>query len=138
VTTWPGEDLAHQYVLYPDPEFGIPYGVHVFVFKDRDALQRAAGDARAAAHSITYDEQDSRGVQAVVMLAQPVSLSLVIHEVTHTALYWARKTTRRKQRALGWLNGHTEDVPDLIGNLSAVIWYTLPAELCDATGQVYA
>lgn len=128
---WSDADLAWQGVFDAEPRWSIAHGVHVFVFKDVERLQAACENPEAGAHSITYRETDAAGVGAVILLAEPVTLSSIVHEVTHVALFWARRTTRRKQRALGWLNQHPESVPEIVGNLSAVLWHSLPADLLD-------
>lgn len=132
--TWPDADVAWQGVFEGDLRWSISHGVHVFVFNDVEALRRACGDAEAGAHSITYRKPDSAGVGAIVMLAQPVTLSAIVHEVTHVGLFWARGTTRRKQRAFNFLSHHTEYLPELISNLSSVLWFSLPQDLLEPLG----
>ena len=128
---WPDEDVAWQGVFGAELAWSVPHGVHVFVFNDVGALQRACEDPRAGGHSITYDEPDEAGVGALIMLARPVTLAVIIHEVTHVALFWSRPTVTPGQRARAFLNSHGEDIPELIGNLSAVLWYSLPKEHLD-------
>ena len=128
---WPDDDVAWQQVFEADPSWGIDHGVHVFVMKDVEALRRACEDPEAGAWSLSYRKPDSGNNRALIMLAPPATLSAVVHEVTHVALYWARDTARRKQRAFGWLGKHPESVPILTGNLASVIWYNLPLEFID-------
>lgn len=129
---WPGSDVAWESLFDEDPSLSVPHKVHVFVFNDRDALVRACGDPDAGAHSWSYGDADADNTRAVMLLARPVLLSAIAHEATHIALFWARDTTRRKQRAYGWLEGHPESVPELVGNLTAIVWHSLPTELIDA------
>lgn len=130
--TWPDADVEWQAVLKANLEgWTIGHGVHVFVFKTREALQAAAESPDAAAHSRTYDAPDAAGIGGLMMLSYPVPLSIVAHEVTHMVLVWAKATAGPQQKARRWLEEHPEEVAEIIGNLTAVIWYSLPEELLE-------
>lgn len=130
--TWPAADVAWQGVFTADEAWSIAHGAHVFVFHDVDGLRSACGDPLAGAHSLSYPQPDADGVGARMFFAQPVTLSAIVHEVTHVALFWARELAGPHTRARGWLADHPEEVAELVGNLAAVLWYSLPAELLDA------
>jgi hypothetical protein len=125
---WPAADVAWHGEFDSERRYSIEHGVRVFVFNDRDALQRAVEREDINGFSTTYGEEDADGMQATIMLAQPVELSTVVHEVTHVGLLWHRPKVRRKQRAHGWLDRHPESIAELIGNLSTVIWHNIPAK----------
>lgn len=125
---WPDADIAWHGAFDSERDYSIEHGVRVFVFTDLDALQRAVERDNVNAFSTTYGEEDADGMQATIMLAQPVELSTVVHEVTHVGLLWHRPKARRKQRAHGWLDRHPESIAELIGNLSTIIWFNIPDE----------
>lgn len=114
-----------------DEQYGIWHGVHVFVLNDVDAVRAASGDPDAHGWSSTYDEPDAGGVGAVILLYGPVPLALIAHEVTHVVLHWARSTATPHDRARRWLEQHPEEVAEVIGNLTAVLWYSIPEELLE-------
>lgn len=119
--TWPDAHIVLQDVINAAPDYSIPFAVHVFVFDTVAHLRDACGDPEASAHSTTYDEPDDAGIGAVVMLAEP-HLSLVAHEATHIALHH-HGNEAGKGSAKTWLAYHPESVAEMIGNLTALIWY---------------
>ncbi len=129
---WPSADVLWQSVFDADDEWGIPHGVHVFVMRDVESLQRASQSPTAGAWSLSYDEPDDQNVRGLILLAPPVELSAVIHEVTHVALHWASFEPNAHDRARRWLRDHPESVPILTGNLSTVVWVNLPREVSNA------
>lgn len=123
---WPDEHVAWQGVVDADEGMSVPFGVHVFVFHTEEQLRAACGDAEASAHSATFDEPDDANIGALVMLsAENLELSLVAHEVAHIALFHHGKDVGRTV-AKRWLAHHPESVAEMIGNLTALIWFLIP------------
>lgn len=123
---WPDAHVAWEAVLDAAPHLGMPFATHVFVFHTAEQLRAACGDPDAGAFSSTFDEVDDAGVGALVMLSREhLALSLVAHEATHVALFHHRESAGRIG-ARRWLNEHPESVADMAGNLTAVIWHSLP------------
>lgn len=128
---FPRDEVVWHGCFAKDHPYAIEHDVDVFVFESVEALHRATGQTTISAQSRSFPQPDADGVGAIILLTQPVPLSTIVHEVTHVALFWARRTARRKQRAYGWLANHPEQVAELVGNLSAVLWHSLPAHLLD-------
>ena len=121
--TWPDTHVVLQDVISPAPEYSIPFAVHVFVFDTIEHLREACATSDAHAHSMTYDEPDDANIGAIVMLvASDLHLSLVAHEATHIALNHHTKHAGN-ETAEDWLADHPESVAEMIGNLTALIWY---------------
>lgn len=126
---WPDSAVKRQLRIDAWPDLSVPFRVQVFLFRTTDELRAACGDPLAAAHSISYRKVDREGVGAVIMLtAEELELSLVAHEVTHIALYWWGHRVPKKRTARRVLRKHSERVPEMIGNLTALIWYSLAHE----------
>ncbi|KJL39922.1 hypothetical protein [Microbacterium trichothecenolyticum] len=126
---FPRDEVVWEAGFAKERQYAIEHGVDVYVFESIDALHRATGITTISAQSRAFPQPTANGVGAIILLAQPVTLSAIVHEVTHVGLFWARRTARRKQRAYGWLADHPEQIAELIGNLSAVIWHSLPEEI---------
>lgn len=130
---WRNEDVAHEFILEPDP-MTTEYAVHVFIFKDLETLRRArdrpSSEPEASAASVLYDEPDSRNTIALIMLAaDTLELSLVVHEVTHVALHIYSLSLAPNATARAHITNHSEFLPELIGNLSAMVWFNTDPEL---------
>lgn len=125
--TIPDEHIVHHVVIEADESMSVPFCTRVFVLRDREMLRAATSNERACAHSITFEEIDGAGIGAIVLLnLDDLHLSLVAHEIMHVALSRAAydepaDITRE------WLLDHPESIAELVGNLSALIWYSLPA-----------
>lgn len=125
--SWPDEHVAWQGIIEASPEMSVPYGVHVFVFHKTEQLQSAVNTENIGGHSQAWNTPDSRGVGALIMLsAEELHLSVVAHEATHVALYQHSRTERSRIGARRWLVDHPESVAEMIGNLTALIWYGIP------------
>lgn len=122
--SWP-DSAVHTHVHLPrDKQMSIPFAVHVFVFHTRAQLREACGDPRASAHSMTH-RPDAEGTGAVIMLsAEELELSLVAHEVAHVALHWWATRVPKKKSARRAIKRHPERVAEMVGNLTALVWYT--------------
>lgn len=124
---WPDEHVAWQNVIAADPEMSVPFAVHVFIFHTIEQLQAACEDPEANAHSMTHVEVDDAGVGAVVMLAKPeLHLSIVAHEAAHIALLHQAHIMNSRIGARRWLHEHPEYIAQMIGNLTAILWYGTP------------
>lgn len=127
--TWPDEHVAWQSVIAGWPEMSVPFDTHVFIFHTIEQLQAACGDRQANAHSSTWRTPDSAGVGALVMLtAEHLELAVIAHESTHIALFHHRNILDRGDRtgARRWLDQHPETIAEMVGNLTALIWYGIP------------
>lgn len=121
---WPDEHVAWQGVIHAAPDMSVQFGVHVFVFHTLDQLRAACDDPKASAHSLTYAEPDAANIGAVVFFAKPhLELSLVTHECTHIALFHHSHTARSRIGARRWLAEHPETIAEMVGNLTALVWY---------------
>lgn len=124
---WPDEHVAWQQVLEGDPDMSVPFDVHVFIFHTSEQLQAACGNPLANGHSSTWTQPDSVNIGALVMLAKDeLELSVVAHEAAHIALFHHRNILTGRISARRWLNDHPEHIAEMIGNLTAIIWYNLP------------
>ncbi len=130
--SWPDDAIAWHGVFDAVPEWSVDYGVDVWIFKTLEGLRDACGDPAATAFSRTYDTPDAAGVGALMLFVGPVPISLIAHEVAHVALFWARDLATPHQRARRWLAEHPEAVAELVGNLTAVLWHSLPEDLLDS------
>jgi hypothetical protein len=129
---WPSDAVLWEGIIDEDLAMSVDHKVHVFIFRDLETLQAAAGDPNAGAHSISFREADDLNVRAAVLLAAPIQLSQLAHEAAHIGLYWSKATARPKQRAWSWIEAHPESLAELIGNLTAFLWYSLPAQYLDS------
>lgn len=126
--TWPDEHVAWQAVIAANPDMSVPFAVHVFIFHTLEQLREACGAPHANGHSRVYDEPDSAGIGAVLMLDKPdLELSIVAHEATHMALFWhMQQPYLGRIGARRWLMLHPEHVAEMVGNLTTLIWYGIP------------
>lgn len=125
--TWPDEHVAWQGIVEAAPEMSVPYAVHVFIFRTAKQLQEAVGQRNIGGHSQAWNTPDSRGVGALIMLnVEDLHLSVVAHEATHVALYQHSRTEQTRIGARRWLKDHPETIAEMIGNLTALIWYAIP------------
>lgn len=126
---WPDSDVAQHFFVYPDPEWSIPYGTHIFVFNDQAALKRACEepeDEDLAARSYDYRAVDAEGCRGLIMFTKDhLPVSVVSHEVTHLILMWAASEVSPHRRAKKWLADHPEWVAEAIGNMTGLIWNAL-------------
>ena len=129
---FPDEDIDQHFFIGADPSMDIPHGVHVFVVKTRRALRRLrqeseGGDQRnVSAWSYSYDKpDDDDSIGLIVLSSEELELSLVVHEVTHVALHYYGNTLKPHARASAHIGNHSETLPLMIGNLSAMIWWNL-------------
>lgn len=124
--TWPDAHIVHHETIPSDEAYSVPFAVEIFVFDTIEHLRQACKDPQASAHSTTYEEPDHAKVGAIIMLAEPeMHMSLVAHEVSHVALHHHGSTVG-KASAKRWLADHPESIAEMIGNLTALIWYRLP------------
>lgn len=126
---WPDAHIAWQGIIEAWPEMEVPFSTHVFIFHTIDQLREACGDPEANAHSSTYSKADSQNIGALVMLtADQLELAVVAHEAAHIALFHHKNALDRSDRtgARRWLNEHPESIAEMIGNLTAMIWFGLP------------
>lgn len=124
----PDEHVIDQWVISAMPDMSVPFGIHVFIFDTVEHLQAACEDPQASAHSIAYRNTDADGIGAIVMLAQPhLDVSIVAHEATHIALFHHARTLTGRMGARRWLSEHPESVAEMAGNVTALIWHTIPA-----------
>lgn len=124
---WPDEHVAWQGIIDADPNMSVPFAVHVFIFHTVEQLRAACGNPEANAHSTTWDEPDALNVGATVFLStEDLHLSLVAHEVAHIALNYHGHNERTRIGARRWLTEHPEQIAEMIGNLTAYIWYGIP------------
>ncbi|MCK2034473.1 hypothetical protein [Microbacterium sp. KSW4-4] len=125
--TWPEEHVAWQGIIDAAPEMSVPHAVHVFIFHTAKQLQSAVGQENIGGHSQAWNAPDSRGVAAVIMLnAEELYLSIVAHEASHVALYHHSGLEQTRVGARRWLKDHPESIAEMIGNLTALIWYGIP------------
>jgi hypothetical protein len=125
---WPDEHVAWQGVIAASPDTSVPFAVHVFIFHTIDQLQAASRSPEANGHSRVYDEVDGAGVGAVLMLVKDaLEISILAHEATHMALFWhQRQDYVGRVGARRWLLYHPEHVAEMVGNLTALLWYGIP------------
>lgn len=125
---FPDEHVAWQEIIAADPEYGLPFAVHVVIFHTRDQLAAACKSPEAGGHSVTYREPDESGVGAAVFLnKEMLELSIVAHEAAHVALFWERNhNDPGRIGARRWLEEHPETLVDSIGNITAFIWFRIP------------
>lgn len=128
----PKEHVVWQGIVEAAPEYAVPFGVHVFVLDTVEHLRSASEDPLAHAHSMTWEEPDSRNVGAIVLLSTAdLAMSIVAHEATHIALYHHGREVQGRIGARRWLKDHPETVAEMVGNLTALIWYSLPNGLIE-------
>lgn len=128
--TWPDEHVCWQGVIEADPDYSVPFGVHLFVFQTRAHLRAACQDGQASAHSMTYPEADGAGIGATIMFSrEELHLSLAAHEVTHVALFHAGRSETTRVGAKRWLKDHPESVAEMVGNLTALVWAAIEANV---------
>jgi hypothetical protein len=121
--TWPDAHVHWQGVIPADPDFGVPFGVHVFIFHTTEQLRAASGHDTAVAHSVTFDHVDDAGVGALLFFTlEELHLSLAAHEATHVALAHHGNEERSRIGAKRWLWDHPESVAEMIGNLTVLVW----------------
>lgn len=128
VDTWPDEYVAWQGIIAANPEMSVPFAVHVFIFHTIEQLQAASGAPDANGHSRVYADVDAAGIGAVLMLVKDaLEIAIVAHEATHMALFWhQRQEYVGRTGARKWLLLHPEHVAEMVGNLTALIWYGIP------------
>jgi hypothetical protein len=77
----------------------------------------------------TWDEDAENDTPFVMHLAaDQMELAHVVHECTHIALWWYWTTVLEQipnARAVAHIGHHDESIPEMVGNLSALIWYQL-------------
>lgn len=127
VDHWPDEHVAWQGVIDAHPNMSVPFAVHVFIFHTLKQLQTACNDRKANGFSRTYPEPDDANRGAIILLAKPhLELSIVAHEATHITLHHHHTLEASRQGAKRWLLEHPESVAEMIGNMTAYIWYGIP------------
>lgn len=124
---WPDEHVAWQGIIAAEPDMSVPFAVHLFIFHTREQLRTACETPNASAHSTTWDEPDANNIGAMIFLSvEDLHLSLVAHEVTHIALIHHAHQERSRVGARRWLAEHPETVAEMVGNLTALAWYSIP------------
>ena len=120
--------VAWQSEFDSAPDAAIPFRVQVVIFHTVEQLREATGREGAYGVSMTWAEASADEVGACILLAKPhLELSILAHEVAHAALF-AHGHRVGRGGAKRWLSEHPESVVDMIGNLTAVVWYGMPTE----------
>lgn len=125
---WPDEHVAWQSLIDAAPDMSVPFAVHVFIFHELEQLREAAGDPNASGFSTTYRDLDASGTGAILLLVKTdLELSIVAHEAAHMALFWhMRQPDVGRVGARRWLSQHPEHLAEMIGNMTALLWYAIP------------
>lgn len=124
----PNGHVVRTCVIAPSPEYTVPFPVHVLIFDTQEHLQAACGDPGAGGFSSTLHPPGGTTIGAVIFLSKPnLELSLVAHEATHIALHH-HSYEQGRGGAKRWLHDHPESVAEMVGNMTAFIWYGIPTE----------
>jgi hypothetical protein len=123
----------------PMPEFNVPYPIRVTMHESvarlndwrREELNEDTSDGTAEGVT-TYDADtiEENLFPVVMHLAKDaLFMGVIVHEVTHWALfchghYVLSKTP--EARARRHITAHDEDIPYLVGNVSSMLWSSLP------------
>jgi hypothetical protein len=119
------------FVIHPDP-LGLTRPLTVLVYPDRATLNDwltddedlAPGSTDSAAVSTWSDGDD---MELTIRLdRRHLELSIVAHEVTHIVLaVYSRDVLTPSARASAHITHHDETIPELVGNLTAFVWFGL-------------
>lgn len=129
--TIPDEDVLYH-VAY-DASGDIPFGWHVFVLKDLDALKRVreqslsnpSDDHERLAYAWTTMRNEPDGgnyIGEMYFAAGWVYVGMVAHEAMHMASWMCRFTEDRRRMSFG---NEPERMAEMVGTLTSVVWYNL-------------
>ena len=124
----PGEDvLSHvAYEAYGE----VPYGWHVFVLKDMDAMRLLRGqyDAELLDHQDAYawtvlrnEPHAGNFIGEMYFVEGYVYVGLIAHESVHMASWILGLEGVKKMRA----GAEPERLAELVAQLTSVVWYNL-------------
>jgi hypothetical protein len=120
---WPDDHVAWRGAIEAIPSHSVPFGIHIFIMKNRDNLRAAIEDENASAWSSTYDHVDNNEIGAIMLFnLEDIELSLAAHEAAHIALNHAAAIERSRTGAKRWLNEHPEWIAEMIGNITVLVW----------------
>lgn len=120
------EHVVWTCVIDPSPEFTVPFPVYVWIFDTQEHLQEACSNPKAGAFSSTLHPRGGKSIGAVIFLSKEgLELSLVAHEATHIALHH-HGYEHGRGGAKRWMENHPESVAEMVGNMTAFIWYGIP------------
>lgn len=133
----PAEDILHH-VAY-EAYGNIPFGWHVLVLKDREALSRVrsqAGDDSPDAYAWTlmHNLPDDGRIGEMYFVAGSVYVGMVAHEALHLASWmcrysleqWPVEGRAKEVRVARMTMGkEPEQLAEITGELTSVTWYNL-------------
>jgi hypothetical protein len=102
----------------------MPFPVEVIILRTPEALAAVTNTPDVNGRSWYYNDPEGA---TLMLVADDPWLSIVAHEVAHIALLHHAYHAPPRVTARRWLHEHPEHIAELIGNLTSVLWYAIPA-----------